>query len=286
MNYLMFNRLADGGKGADNAKNALESLKEKYSDIKLISIVDVEDVEFLKRLKEGDNAIILGGDGTLNNLINKIDDFSLIKGSLYLYPSGTGNDFLNDIKDRENSGELLIDLKPYFENLPIVEVNGKTYKFLNGIGYGIDGDCCLVAENMKKEGKKDINYSNITINLLLKKYKPKYATVKVDGGEEKEFKKVYLASSMNGRYYGGGMMIAPTQIRGNNKLTLVVVHGKGKLRTLLMFPKIFKGTHVKDKKHVEVIEGKNIFVSFKTPCTLQIDGEVVENVTSYKAYIK
>jgi diacylglycerol kinase family enzyme len=90
---------------------------------------------------------------------------------------------------------------------------------------------------------------------------------------------------MNGRYYGGGMKIAPEQKRNSGHLTLVVIHGKGKLGTFMMFPDLFKGTHVKKKKNTLVKTGKVIEVEFDTPCGLQIDGEVVKDVKSYKAYL-
>lgn len=49
---------------------------------------------------------------------------------------------------------------------------------------------------------------------------------------------------MNGRFYGGGMMTAPQQDRNNpeEKLSVVVMHGSGKLKTLMVFPSIFKGS--------------------------------------------
>lgn len=170
------------------------------------------------------------------------------------------------------------------KNLPVIEVKGKTYKFINGIGYGIDGECCVKAEQMKKEGATKIDYSSITISLLFKSYVARNAKVKVDG-KEYNFKKVYLASSMFGRYYGGGMKIAPEQDRKIPKLTFVTVYGMGKLKTLMLFPKIFKGEHIKDKKHVFAIQGNEIEVTFDKPCGLQIDGEVIEDVTTYKVKI-
>lgn len=90
---------------------------------------------------------------------------------------------------------------------------------------------------------------------------------------------------MNGRYYGGGMDCAPAQDRLNKdrKLSLVVFHGSGKLHTLMIFPSIFKGEHVKHTKQVQVIEGYDITVEFDGPCALQIDGETVLAVTKYNA---
>lgn len=90
---------------------------------------------------------------------------------------------------------------------------------------------------------------------------------------------------MFGRYYGGGMKIAPEQDRKIPKLTFVTVYGMGKLKTLMLFPKIFKGEHIKDKKHVFAIQGNEIEVTFDKPCGLQIDGEVIEDVTTYKVKI-
>ena len=55
---------------------------------------------------------------------------------------------------------------------------------------------------------------------------------------------------MKGRYYGGGMMIAPNQDRKSNVLSNVVYKTASKLKALIVFPNIFKGTHIKNKKMV------------------------------------
>ena len=41
----------------------------------------------------------------------------------------------------------------------------------------------------------------------------------------------------------------------------------------------------KHKEMVDIIEGKKIEVTFNHPCSLQIDGETIRNVTSYVAEI-
>lgn len=158
-------------------------------------------------------------------------------------------------------------------------------KFINGIGYGIDGMVCETAEELKLKNKKKINYTGLSIKLLLTKYATPEATVIVDG-MKKNYNRVWLSSSMNGRYYGGGMKVAPTQNRLDNNLTLVVMHGSGKLKTLMVFPKIFRGEHLKYNKMCEAITGKKIEVHFSKPMALQIDGEVIKNVTSYIAEIE
>ena len=89
---------------------------------------------------------------------------------------------------------------------------------------------------------------------------------------------------MKGIFYGGGMNVAPEQDRlnPNKTVTNVVWHKSGKLKTLMVFPSIFKGEHVKQKKLIEIVEGHHVIVEFSRPTALQIDGETVSGVTKYE----
>ena len=106
--------------------------------------------------------------------------------------------------------------------------------------------------------------------------------VTVDGDSHR-YRHVWLAPTMNGRYYGCGMEVAPEQNRlnQNGTVSVVVLHCPSKLKTLMVFPSIFKGEHVKHTEMVEVISGKEITVAFDRPTALQIDGETVTGVTEY-----
>ena len=88
---------------------------------------------------------------------------------------------------------------------------------------------------------------------------------------------------MNGRYYGGGMEIAPAQDRLNpdRRVSVVVMHCASKLKTLSVFPSIFKGEHVKHDEMVTVLTGHDIRVEFDRPTALQIDGETISGVRGY-----
>jgi diacylglycerol kinase family enzyme len=90
---------------------------------------------------------------------------------------------------------------------------------------------------------------------------------------------------MNGRYYGGGMNVTPNQDRLNPERTVSVgmFYGKGGIKTLMVFPKIFKGEHVKHTEMFETLVGREVTVEFDHPCALQIDGETVLGVTKYTA---
>ena len=280
MQYVLFNPLANNGKGEQSAHDYLDTIIDGEVEFKDVTTLD-DLGAFVGALTESDSLIIAGGDGTLNRFINAIGD-SEPKCAVDYVPTGSGNDFKHDV-----GGDKIIRINEYIKNLPTVTVNGKSYKFINGIGYGIDGYCCEVGDEQRKKSTKPVNYTSIAINGLLFHYKRTNATVTVDG-ETREFKKVWLAPTMKGRYYGGGMMVAPSQDRcaEDGKCTCVVLHDSGKLHTLMVFPSIFKGEHIKHDKIFTLMSGYEFNVKFDRPVALQIDGETVLGVTEYSVSVK
>ena len=277
MHYILYNTLSGNKKGLESARLLVGNLApENTTLIDVCSITNYAD--FWKNVDiENDTVILSGGDGTLNRFINANKEFTLPQ-NLFYYPSGSGNDFKNDVA--KDSKEL-IPLHKYIDDLPTVTINGKTSYFINGIGYGLDGYCCEVGDQLKSQGKLP-NYTSIAIQGLLFHFKPVNATVVVDG-EKYDFKKVWIAPTMFGRYYGGGMMPTPEQDRNaaEKTVSLMVFHDTGKLQTLMIFPAIFQGEHVKHAENITILKGKNITVTFDRPASLQIDGETRLNVTTY-----
>ncbi len=276
-NIILYNPLSNNKRGEETAKEAASHLTDRtvYEDITQIGDI----VRYLKGLSENEKVILVGGDGTINHLANDLKGEVPEKEILY-YAAGTGNDFRADLAPAAD--DYFIRLNEYLADLPTVTINGKTSYFLNGIGYGIDGYCCEMGDKCRAASDKPVNYAGIAIKGLLFHFKPRNATVIVDG-VEKTFRHVWLAPTMKGRFYGGGMMVAPAQNRldPSKKVSTVVMYGSGKLKTLMVFPNIFKGEHVKHTEMVEVMTGHEVTVRFDTPCALQIDGETVLNVSEY-----
>ena len=79
------------------------------------------------------------------------------------------------------------------------------------------------------------------------------------------------------------MEVAPAQDRLNpdRTVSVVVMHCASKLKTLTVFPSIFKGEHVKHDEMVTVLTGHDIRVEFDRPTALQIDGETISGVRGY-----
>ena len=277
---VLYNPLSDNRHGEQNAKKIAEVLKDEEFELVDLTKIDIED--YLRSTPEDEKIIVAGGDGTIHVIFNKFGG-KLPDRPIYYYPTGNGNDFIADIKEK-NSGPI-VKLNDYIKDLPTVSVDGKkNVLFFNGVGYGIDGYCCEEGDKLKAQSDKPINYAGIAIKGILGKFKPRKATVTVDGVKS-EYDNVWLVPTMNGRYYGGGMNIAPGQDRldPDKKLSVVVFRGKSKLKTLMVFPSVFKGQHVKHEKIVTILTGHEITVEFDRPTPLQVDGETYLNVSSYTA---
>ncbi len=276
-NIILYNPHSNNKRGLETAKEAEQFLtgETQYEDITAIKNIK----KYLEETSEEDKLILVGGDGTINHLVNDLKGKAPEKELLY-FAAGTGNDFKTDLAPAED--EHFISLNKYLSDLPTVTINGKKSYFINGIGYGIDGYCCEEGDKCRAASDKPVNYTAIAIKGLLFRFKPRNATVIVDG-VEKQYKHVWLAPTMKGRFYGGGMMVAPAQDRldPEKKVTTVVMYGSGKLKTLMVFPNIFKGQHVSHTEMVEVMTGHSVTVRFDKPCPLQIDGETVLDVSEY-----
>ena len=280
--HVFYNPHAGNGRGTDAAHKLTALLPD--DELHFNDITKIEDYAALFRsLPDEDRVVIAGGDGTLNRFIN--DTASLpLERSIYYYATGSGNDFLTDIGGKAGDAPRRID--QYLTELPSVYVNGMHRYFLNGIGYGIDGYCCLEGDRQRETASKPVNYTAIAIKGLLFHYKPASATVTVDGVTH-TYRHVWLAPVMNGRHYGGGMIPTPQQDRlaQPKQLSVMVYHSPRKLQALMVFPSIFKGEHVKKEKVVEVLTGREITVEFDAPKPLQIDGETIPEVRAYRAAV-
>lgn len=274
MLYILYNSLSNNGRGKEEAERISVG---NETDVKYVDVISVTDYhEFFETI--GDSKLILsGGDGTLNNFINKLPD-EYIERDIYYYPAGSGNDFANDIELKKEDGPVL--LTPYIKHLPTVTFKGITRKFFNNASFGLDGYCCEKGDEHRKKSDKPVNYTTIALKGLLYDYKPGKVHIEADG-KQYDFDNVWMAPAMNGRFLGGGMMITPMQDRCNKEhtVTLVAVHNKSRLRILTLFPKIFKGAHVGYNDVVEFKEHvKHAVIEFESPTSVQIDGETYLNV--------
>lgn len=275
--HFLFNPLAGKGK-AENYALGLDTAEPSSTVCQDLTKID-NFADFLATLDSDDKIIICGGDGTLNGFINQTKDLSFDNDIIY-YPAGSGNDFMKDLNRTESDKGFKVN--DYIKNLPVVNFKGKDFQFINGVGFGIDGVVCAEGDRLRAKGKK-VNYTALAVKCLLK-FKPVNAEVTIDG-VTKTYKKVWMATTMKGRFFGGGMMIAPDQKRDseNGEISVLVAHNLSRFRILTLFPSIFEGKHTKYTKYIDLVKCHNISVKYDRPCSLQMDGEPTFNIIEYSA---
>lgn len=189
MTYILFNPLANNSTGKEIA---LKLQHDRFPEAELTDLVGLDVNAFLDGLSADDDIILCGGDGTLSRFADDVYGRKL-PCTVRLFGAGTGNDFLKDIS--ADVTDNIATVNKYLTDLPTVKVNDIERKFINGIGYGIDGMACEVADDKKLRGETDINYTKISIGLCLGGYKCPEAKVTVDG-RVMHFRRVWLASAM------------------------------------------------------------------------------------------
>ena len=152
MQYVLFNPQAGNGSGAQQAR-ALDARfpEETFSYTDMTTISDY--AAWLGTLPADASLIIAGGDGTLNRFLNDTNGMALPE-KLYYFATGSGNDFLHDLGLEKGADP--VPVAQHLRDLPTVTVNGKHWRFLNGIGYGIDGYCCQVGDALRGKSDKPV----------------------------------------------------------------------------------------------------------------------------------
>lgn len=270
MIYYLYNPLSKGGKGEFVSRKQAKKHERKGEKTECFSLLDIrEDISvFLKRLTAEDTVVICGGDGTLHQIINSVN-MEEIPCKLYFYKAGSGNDYARGHKG--NPFEISKEIK----DLPYFNVNGeeRKFRFMNGVGIGIDADICYSVNLHNKEE----SYLKTTIKAL-KNYKPFSLDLKLDGKDPVHYDDVYFVIAMNGKYIGGGMKIAPHAVRGDDHLDVYVITSKSKSALLRILILVYLGIHEKFKKIVHFSCAKEVEIKCSEDKKLQSDGEDMENI--------
>ena len=78
MNYILVNKLANNEHASETVSGAIEKLSKRFGNVEEVSLNEIDRVNFYKTLKEGDNIVLVGGDGTINFFVNEIKDLMLM----------------------------------------------------------------------------------------------------------------------------------------------------------------------------------------------------------------
>ena len=205
------------------------------------------------RNRNVDVIAVVGGDGTLNEVSQAYvdrDGNALSGPPLAVLPLGTGGDFRKTLElgtGLDEAVERLLTSEPRPFDLGILRVTShtgvlETRAFVNITSFGLGGlTDRIVNAGPKWLGGKAAFYLGTLRGLIAYRNAP--VRVKVDGATFLESPIVNVALA-NGRYFGGGMMIAPEADPRDGKLDVVALGDLTKLETVGLSQHIYAGTHL------------------------------------------
>ena len=217
--------------------------------------------------------IAMGGDGTLHEVLNGINDFD--NCSLGLIPLGTGNDFA------EGAG-IPLNVKSAAENIAFRAPTAIDYieledglRSINAVGMGIDVDVLKYVYTNNMTGRS--KYLKAFVKCL-RTYKATRFKASWDGGEEKEYRGL-IACLGNGKQIGGGIKLFPDAKIDDGYMDLIVVDYLSRFRTLIAFIKLTTGkvNRIREVTHVKCKSAT--LIPLEGNADVQAEGELYENRT-------
>lgn len=212
----------------------------------------------------------VGGDGTINEVVNGMVGSG---SALAIVPAGSGNDFIRTIYPKCGDDDLINRLlKGKLESVDLVQINSKY--FLNIASVGIDAEVVFNATQFKKIKyiKGDMAYI-ISIFKTLLNHKSRKLRVSIDGKITCD-QKILLATIANGKFYGGGIPIAPDAIVNDARADIYLVEDLSLFKILWVLPKLFRAKH-HEIKEVRIYRGQEVVIECDQLFKLNIDGEIV-----------
>jgi len=236
-------------------------------------------IEYVERDKFR-KIIIVGGDGTMNEVVNGIflqKQFPTTDISLGMITVGTGNDWgrmFGIPGDYREAIKVLTGNQTFIQDAGEVrycnaEEPGNRY-FVNIAGMGFDAEVVRKTNNAKKKGKGGALLYLVNIFTSLVNYKHVEAMISVDGLDVEN--KIFNINVGIGKYSGGGMIPSPNAIPNDGLFDLTVIRKLSKTNVILSMKRLYNGTIHKHPK-VDSYTGKSIRVVSSDTIQLETDGE-------------
>lgn len=304
MYYIIVNPASKSGRGAKiwaliepvlqekNIPYKVFFSKESGHVIKIVSgltsgLTASDDAEVLK-------LIVLGGDGTLNEVLQGIPDFNKIQ--LGYIPTGSSNDMARDLalsKDPAAVLERILSCRQAskmdigcitYENISdkLSRKHGenillKRY-FSVSCGIGFDAAVCEEALSsrfkniLNKLGLGKLTYLTIALKQLIAARKVS-CDICLDDNETIHLSKFLFVTGMLHQYEGGGFKFCPDADFHDGIIDICVVGNIPKLLILIALPTAFKGSHYRFKGIDRYAAGK-LRIRTSSPLWVHTDGEV------------
>ena len=217
--------------------------------------------------------ITFGGDGTISETARGI----LGSGApceLSVLPHGTGGDFIRSLASPARLADTARGLRRgRTVRIDVGRVrfsDGRERSFVNSASFGLSAE---VARRVNHFSKGRASYVRHTLKAALEYDFPE-VKIRVDGGPARRLT-ITTVSLHNGRFFGGGMKMAPEASLTDGELDTVVVRKMPLAKLMVRAPLLFWGAHLglEEVDHVRVggLEAEAVDSRLLVP--VEVDGE-------------
>lgn len=226
--------------------------------------------------------IVAGGDGTTSEVVTGLLAAGLGgRVSLALLPLGTGGDLVRALGvPRKLDDAIAAIARGKHRALDAGAVRfrddagaERELFFLNVTSAGMSGLVTSLVNDTPKALGGTLSFLLGTVRAIVR-FRPAAARICVDGRVVHEGP-LSLAAAANGRYFGGGMQIAPAARPDDGLLDVVWIEGRPKPWLLRRLPKLYTGSHLREEG-VHATRGRVVEidpVAGAPPLRIEIDGE-------------
>lgn len=227
--------------------------------------------------------VAVGGDGTVFEVVNGMmaaDARARTRARLGIWPAGSGADFARGAHlphDPEAVCALIAKNEPKWVDVGRIQcVDGAGLAvekyFVNAADFGIGAK---VVERLQKRSRLLPGRSSYLWQSLrtLVTFKNPKVDLDADGRIQKAATIITMVVA-NGRYFGGGMCIAPDAILDDGILNTVQVGGLGRIEAMRKLQETFGGQRI-DHPEVHYSTCKTLHASSLSRVPIEADGELV-----------
>ena len=273
--YLTVNPYGGGKKGPKILKDVLPLFEQKNIELNIIETEYAghnRDLANQLNMDGYDGFCCIGGDGTLNEVINGLlSRKDRLKFPIGLITGGTGNSFMHDLDclDPIEAANKIISDKRRFIDIFSCNTDGKTFYGFNILGWGIPTDANILADKLRWMGPQRYNFASI-IEVL--RHKKRFARVIIDNNSiGADFAFIIGCNTI---HTGKGMRMAPLARLNDGLIDLIIVRKVSRFKLLKLFPKVFSGKHIGDPG-VDYRQVKQFKIMSEDKSQLNLDGEVL-----------
>ena len=274
------------GKNAKKAKKNVEAMTEKirsacqkrqlsYRIYYTTSVGDATEYvrSMINTTKDRQRFICVGGDGTINEIVNSAPQLPNIEFGVI--PNGSGNDFVRNFTNTELFCDIDAQIDGETYPIDLIKYNDSYCVNMANIGF----DCSVVKEAARLKKFKfvspSLSYLFGVFVALFKRYGTNMKLI-FDDGEVIEAN-LLLTAIANGRYCGGGFNSNPEALLDDGLIDIAIIKRVSRPTFMSLIGMYKKGTYLASEKAMRYITYKRVphfRMEFDGPIAVCIDGEI------------